>query len=168
MPIHLTNRQRRFPVDTAGLAANGQACLAHLGIGHGELSVLLVNDPAMGTLNRDYRGINRPTDVLSFPLIEGQPEQVLASLKGLKNQGDSAIGDVVISVQTAHRQALQANLPPAAELSLLLAHGILHLIGYDHELGQDEAQQMAAAERELLAALGLTHPGLISRAGELH
>jgi rRNA maturation RNase YbeY len=166
MPIHLTNRQRLFPVNTELLVSQGRTCLEQLGIGHGELSVLLVNDPAIRALNRDYRGIARRTDVLSFPLLDGPPEAVLEALGNGGEQGtmDTALGDVVISVQTAHRQATANRLPPDQELALLLAHGILHLIGYDHELGDAEAQVMAAREKVLLNTLGLTHPSLINRA----
>ncbi|MBI5137278.1 MAG: rRNA maturation RNase YbeY [Nitrospirae bacterium] len=163
MPIHLTNRQRRFPIDMARLRARAEACLKHLGIDHATLSVLLVNDRAMRRLNRDFRGINRPTDVLSFPMFEGSPAVVAATVAGVA-EAHAELGDVVISVETAHRQAAALGIPEDGELALLLAHGTLHLLGYDHETGPAGAARMAAEEGRLLTALGLTHPGLIARA----
>jgi probable rRNA maturation factor len=160
MPVLLTNRQRRFPVDAARLVRQARACLEHLGLQGATLSVLLVNDPAMRALNRTYRGVGRTTDVLAFPLHEGGPEAVRAALA----QGEPELGDVVISVQRARAQAKRAGVAPAAELTLLLVHGILHLTGLDHEAGPAEAARMRAAEAEALAHLGLDADGLIGRA----
>src|SRR2546430_4876492 len=94
----------------------------------GELSVLLVGDRRMRRLNRSYRGTDRTTDVLSFP------------------QGGGVVGDVVISVDTARRQAREGGWALARELRQLVAHGILHCLGHDHEDPRG-ARRMAAAER---------------------
>jgi probable rRNA maturation factor len=102
-----------------------------------ELSIALVSDREMRALNRRWRGKDRPTDVLSFPLLEAD-----------------ALGDVVISLDTARRQARAGGWPLATELRRLLAHGILHCRGYDHEEPSD-ARKMAAAERRLLGARGM-------------
>jgi len=102
-----------------------------------ELSVALVSDREMRGLNRRWRGKDRPTDVLSFPLNDSR-----------------ALGDVVISLQTARRQSREGGWPLAAELSRLLAHGILHCRGYDHGDAR-EARKMAAAERRLLGKEGM-------------
>jgi len=102
----------------------------------GELSVLLVGDAAMRRLNRSYRGKDRATDVLSFP------------------QGGGVLGDVVISLQTARRQAREGGWPLSRELRQLVAHGILHCLGHDHEDARG-AQRMAAAERRLLGTDGM-------------
>ena len=101
-----------------------------------ELSVALVSDREMRGLNRRWRGKDRPTDVLSFPLNDSR-----------------ALGDVVISLQTARRQSREGGWPLAAELRRLLAHGILHCRGYDHGDAR-EARKMAAAERRLLGRRG--------------
>jgi probable rRNA maturation factor len=162
MPVHLTNRQRRFPVDARGLAAQARACLDHLGLGAAELSVLLVNDRAMRALNRAHRGVAGTTDVLSFPLHEGSPAAIRARVAGPEPE----LGDVVISVERARAQAVRAGVTTRAELALLLVHGILHLAGLDHERGPAEAARMAAAERKALKALGLRAPGLVARATE--
>jgi len=102
-----------------------------------ELSVALVSDREMRGLNRRWRGKDRPTDVLSFPLNDSR-----------------ALGDVVISLQTARRQSREGGWPLAAELRRLLAHGILHCRGYDHGDAR-EARKMAAAERRLLGKEGM-------------
>ena len=97
----------------------------------------------MRRLNRDYRGKYRPTDVLSFSLLEGEGAGISA-----------AIGDVVISVETAARQARENGFTLREEIDRLLVHGILHLVGYDHERGAAEARRMRRKERECLSALG--------------
>jgi len=102
-----------------------------------ELSVALVSDREMRGLNRRWRGQDHPTDVLSFPLNDSR-----------------ALGDVVISLQTARRQAREGGWPLAAELRRLLAHGILHCRGYDHGDAR-QARRMAAAERLLLGKEGM-------------
>jgi probable rRNA maturation factor len=162
MPVHLTNRQRRFPVDGPRLVRQAQACLDHLGMGPAELSVLLVNDRAIRALNRDFRGVDRATDVLSFPQHEGTPAAIRRSVTGA---AAPALGDVVISVETAHARAAREGIRPHAELALLLVHGVLHLAGLDHERGPAQAARMRRAERETLARLGYDAPGLVDRAG---
>ena len=102
----------------------------------GELSVVVVGDRRMRRLNRLFRGKDRPTDVLSFP------------------QGGGLIGDVVISLDSARRQAREGGWTLARELRLLVAHGILHCLGHDHE-DQRGARRMAAAERRLLGGPGM-------------
>lgn len=96
----------------------------------------------MVELNRTYRGVARPTDVLAFPMTEGRFGGLTAEL----------LGDVVISVETAARQAGPAGL--RGELSLLLTHGVLHLLGYDHGTPA-ERRVMWRKQGEVLAALGL-------------
>jgi probable rRNA maturation factor len=157
MPVLLTNRQRRFPVDEARLTGLARACLAHLNLSAAVLSVLLVNDPAMRALNRRHRGASRTTDVLSFPQYEGRPETQAPG------GPDPELGDVVISVERARAQADGAGVTPEAELALLLVHGVLHLVGHDHERGPRAAARMAEAERELLEKLGIRTDGLVTR-----
>ncbi len=165
MPVQLTNRQRRFPVNTDALADTAQACLDLLEVGHGSLSVLLVNDRAMRPINRDFRQIDRATDVLSFPMLDGTPEQILAALRMAQGSPFAEeIGDVVISVETARAQAAEHGIPIQVELTVLLVHGILHLLGYDHETGEADAAKMRAAEQALLDRLKLHHASLIARA----
>ncbi len=111
-------------------------------IGRAELSVALVSDRQMRVLNRRWRRKDRPTDVLSFPLQER-----------------GALGDVVISLETARRQARVGGWPLAVELRRLLAHGILHCRGYDHDTPA-HAREMARAERRLLGRNGMVGDSL--------
>jgi probable rRNA maturation factor len=108
-----------------------------------ELSVVFIGDRAMRTLNRQYRGKDRTTDVLSFSLREGRFGGVQPNL----------LGDIVISVPTARKQAVAAGLSMQEELERLLIHGLLHLAGYDHERGPAHARTMQLKERRLLRSL---------------
>jgi probable rRNA maturation factor len=106
--------------------------------------VLIVDDAEIHRLNRDYLGKDRPTNVISFAMQEGEGAGVQPDL----------LGDVVISADTAARDAAEAGLPFEHELAFLLLHGILHLLGFDHERGTEEqALRMEARERELFALL---------------
>lgn len=108
-----------------------------------EVSVLVVGDRAMRTLNRRYRGKDRTTDVLSFPLREGRFPGIQTHL----------LGDVVICMPAAARQAKTAGAPLLEEIDRLLVHGFLHLLGYDHERGRREARRMEMRESRLREAL---------------
>ena len=117
--------------------------LENLNLPEAELSVLFIGDRAMRTLNRQYRGKDRSTDVLSFSLREGRFGGVQPNM----------LGDIVISVPTARQQAVDAGLTLQQELERLLVHGLLHLVGYDHERGADDARTMRLKERGLLKRL---------------
>ena len=117
--------------------------------GGGELSVALVHDVEMHRLNRDYRGKDRTTDVLAFALREGEDTSV---------QEPGLLGDVVVSVPTAERQAKDRGHALERELAELLAHGILHLLGYDHERSPAEARRMFREQRRVLAEIGVDAP----------
>ena len=112
-----------------------------LGLKDAELSLLLVDDRRMRRLNYKYRGIDRTTDVLSFPQQE------------LPATFNFMLGDVVINLQATKRQAPEHGLSFNEELRWLLVHGVLHLIGYDHEKSKYAERKMRAMERELLAHL---------------
>jgi probable rRNA maturation factor len=104
-----------------------------------DLSLLIVDDARMHRLNARYRGIDRPTDVLAFAMREGPFAHLQPQL----------LGDVVISAETARRQARARRRSLAEELTRLLIHGTLHLLGYDHEISPADARLMRAKEREL-------------------
>jgi len=112
----------------------------------GEVTVLLTTDPAIRKLNRNFRGKDKATDVLSFP-AEGIGAEEIA-------------GDLAISVPTAFKQAIEQGHPLATEIKVLILHGLLHLAGYDHETDNGK---MARRERQLRAKLNLPQ-GLIERA----
>jgi len=106
-----------------------------------ELSLVLVSDRVMHELNRTWRGKNRPTDVLAFAQGEEGPAP------------DGLLGDVVISVDTARRQAAAFGHSLVVEADRLLVHGLLHLLGYDHERSPAEARRMQRKERAVLRAI---------------
>jgi probable rRNA maturation factor len=110
-----------------------------------ELSIALVDDATIQELNRDFRKKDKPTDVLSFPLQEMKPRATYPDVRGL-------IGDVIISVPTARKQAGERDRALLAELTMLLAHGVLHLLGWDHRTDREEARMTAATERLEAAA----------------
>jgi probable rRNA maturation factor len=129
-----------------------------------ELSIVLTNDESIHTLNREFRHKNSATDVLSFPQFEPgwYPAADARMVGGLDPSDHGAVlGDIVISVDTATRQADETGITAEARLRTLLIHGLLHLLGYDHEISQAEARRMFARERELgiLLANGIGRPG---------
>ncbi len=111
----------------------GEQMLTKLGLSHAELSVLLCDDRVIRSLNREHRNKDKPTDVLSFPQVEFlHPEQPVIDLQL------ELLGDVVISLDTAQRQAIGRGRTLLEEVRFLLAHGVLHLLGYDHMNPEDK------------------------------
>ena len=120
-----------------------------------ELSVVLCDDATIHSMNAEWRGVDAPTDVLSFP--QQDPEEDLGAPVHL-------LGDVVISIPTARRQATERGHDLATEVRVLLVHGLLHLLGHDHHEEQD-ADGMRERELSLLRTLGERDPlGLVARA----
>ncbi|HEX4383183.1 MAG TPA: rRNA maturation RNase YbeY [Myxococcales bacterium] len=116
---------------------------------HDEVSLSLVGDREMRALNRQWRGKDQTTDVLSFPMEETGRAPGRGALAAGRH-----LGDVVISLPVARRQAREGGWPLAMELRRLLAHGLLHCAGHDHEKPAD-AERMRRAERKLLGARGM-------------
>lgn len=116
-----------------------------------EVSVTLVDDAHIQELNLAYRGINAPTDVLSFSQIEGEGVDPWSVPPGYV----VPLGDIVISIPRMRAQAVDYGHSESRELGFLLIHGLLHVLGFDHESPGD-AQEMRAAEEDVLAAAGLT------------
>ncbi|HVN89593.1 MAG TPA: rRNA maturation RNase YbeY [Candidatus Binataceae bacterium] len=137
----------------AAMRRDAKALLLLLGLKEAELSITLTGDPEIHQLNRDFRGKDKPTDVLSFPQIEDDAVSRLATIKHEEDGPPLPLGDVVISLETASRQAIAMRIAPAERLRTLLIHGLLHLLGYDHERSLAEARRMFARERELAAQL---------------
>jgi probable rRNA maturation factor len=135
-------RGRRDPALVRRLARSGRRLLDALRLPEAELSLLLVSDAVMRRLNRAWRGRDRATDVLSFAQAEGPG----GAPPGL-------LGDVVISLDTARRQAAERAASLGSELDRLLVHGVLHLLGYDHERSPAEARRMRRRERALARRL---------------
>ena len=147
MAVTVSGAARRPRLDRRRIARRAQIVLETIGHSASELSVVLVGDAAMRRLNRDYRGKDRPTDVLAFSLLEGAGAGI-----------SDAIGDVVISTATAARQARENGLTLRQEVDRLLIHGILHLVGYDHERSAAEARKMRRKESVCLDALETRAP----------
>jgi probable rRNA maturation factor len=114
-----------------------------------EISVLFTDDKFIRSLNNKYRGIDKSTDVLSFSLREG-------SVKTPESESDILLGDIIISVETAQRQADNLNHSMEKELTVLLIHGLLHLTGYDHQEDKDY-KMMREKESEILKTFDLPH-----------
>jgi probable rRNA maturation factor len=142
--IYYRNDVRRSGVDGHALVATAKRLLAAVGEGAAALSLSLVGDEAIRVLNREYRGKDCATDVLSFSLEEpARPERLL--------------GDVVISVDTARRQAQDYDATLQRELYRLLIHGLLHLMGHDH-VAASERRLMQREERRLARSIALPWP----------
>jgi len=110
-----------------------------------DLTLVLTDDAQLHDLNRDYLGVDAPTDVLSFPADEEDPET-----------GARYLGDILISIPRARQQAEAAGHPVEAEAQLLVVHGVLHLLGHDHAEAEEKAR-MWQAQAEVMSKLGLGH-----------
>jgi len=137
------NRQRLRAIDRRAVQKLAGAVLGRIEKEEASLTITFLRDRAMRKLNRDYRGIDKPTDVLSFAYHEAEDN--------IPEQGESEhLGDVVISVETAERYASEFGLTFEREIEHLIIHGTLHLAGYDHETDNGE---MARLERKLRKTL---------------
>jgi rRNA maturation RNase YbeY len=141
MDIEIQNDQEVCKVDSKSLRAHAEKFMRALERQDDELSVLLVDDQTIQSLNRQHRNIDSATDVLSFPQMEDG--EFISHM----------LGDVVISVETAKRQAVEHQFSLEQELVLLLLHGLLHLLGYDHERSPKEEKLMKEKTWELFALI---------------
>ena len=124
----------------------------------GEVALTFVDDEQIHELNRDYRGIDRPTDVLSFAMNESLDEEldiVYELEEGEETELPEVLGDIIISVQRAKQQSEEYGHSLERELGFLFVHGFLHLLGYDHQDDASEAEMMGKQEA-VLAQVGLT------------
>ena len=155
MYILLNNRQRRHPITSRQLKKVAVRILSALGCPEeSELSISIVGDRSIRIINREYLAKDRPTNVISFSLQEGDYGNITPNM----------LGDVIISADTSAREAEQGNMQPFERLCFLLMHGILHLCGYDHErIGEEEAARMEKKEIELFRIL--KKEGLLNPAG---
>jgi probable rRNA maturation factor len=138
------------PLDSKTVRRTAELMLRELSLENAELSILLTNDQRIQELNREHRGKDKPTDVLAFPLdLEDRPKRGGRALP--RSDTPPLLGDVVISLETALRQARSRRRELFAEVRFLLAHGILHLIGYDHATAA-EKRVMDRETRRLVRA----------------
>jgi probable rRNA maturation factor len=148
--IYVSNSTSRHRIDRRALEKSARTLLKGLGEDDASLSIALVGDAAIRRLNRVYRGQDRATDVLSFPLAAVRRRRTKGGIERL-------LGDVVISLDRAAVQAAAYDATLAAEVRRLLIHGILHLLGHDHQAARERAR-MTGQERRLAALIGLQWP----------
>jgi probable rRNA maturation factor len=163
--IYLENKTRGAGLDARALANVVERLLAEIGETGSSVSLTFVRDAEMRALNRAHRGKDAPTDVLSFPLFA--PDAFDRSgVTRPRQRGDGPermLGDVVVSVDTARRQAAEYDAPLGREVERLLIHAVLHLAGHDHVAASERAA-MEAEERRLADAIGMPWPYLESSA----
>lgn len=155
--IEVINRQRLFPIDRREVSGLAAAALEAIGRAPASASIVFVRDPLMRNLNREYRNVDRPTDVLSFPSRDeaSAPDSFTDAL---------FLGEVVISTDTALRQAREAGHSVGREVSELVIHGMLHLCGFDHETDRGEMNRLELRlRRNLLDRTGGREQGAEGR-----
>jgi probable rRNA maturation factor len=143
MPILIQNQQSKVEIDLSRTRQVLQTILELLEIEDKEVSILFVDDEGIRKINRDYLGRDKPTNVISFSMSEGEFGDVNPSI----------LGDIIISTETAKRDAESHNIPFDDEIDFLLIHGLLHLLGYDHETTDSDAELMKEKEKELFFRL---------------
>ena len=123
-----------------------------------EVSISFVTDEEIHRLNREFRGIDRPTDVLSFEcdgFDDGFDDGDVYEDAGVPDDEPFLLGDIIVATDVARAQTQRFGTTPVEELHVLLVHGLLHLCGWDHVHSDEEAEEMEARERELLAGYGM-------------
>ena len=118
-----------------------------------EISIRLTSDAEVQTLNRQYRQQDKPTNVLSFPMVQPDLIDTLANT----DDGEVLLGDIVLAHETCDREAIDRSVTTQDHAMHLIVHGVLHLLGYDH-MTDSEAEAMEAIERDVMASLGLHDP----------
>lgn len=152
--IYITNEQNIVPVTQALrvlIKKSIAEALAYEEIEEAaEVSVTLVDNARIHSLNLEHRGVDRPTDVLSFPMFE---EEGLDEDEAL---GELILGDIVLSLERAKEQAEEYGHSFERECAFLCVHSVLHLLGYDHEISEEEEKEMFARQEAILNMMGLT------------
>lgn len=153
MSVYLRNATRKHRIGTRRVERSLRALLVAIGRPDATISLSFVGDAAMRRLNREHRGKDRTTDVLSFPLYDpfAVPKRPAAG------DPELMLGDIIISVDVAARQAAAYEATLDAEIERLLVHGVLHLLGHDHEEAA-ERSRMQREERRLAKSIGLAWP----------
>ena len=173
--VALVNRQRDYAIPTASLALYVQRLRRRLRLGREEFNVCFVDDRAIRRLNFTFRSKDRATDVLSFPWTDGEgPPQTAPRPASRPRRQDGIthfLGEVVISVPTARRHAARQGHSTLREIQWLILHGLLHLLGYDHERDKGEMVALELLLREHLGVTGFGKKGRPKshrRMSELH
>ena len=140
MEVLIDNRQSRHKISLKKIKQTVQVILDALDCPDSEISILIVDDPQIEELNQQYLNRKGPTNVIAFAMREGEFSDLSPQL----------LGDVVISTDTAAREAQISSTSMERRFNELLVHGILHLMGYDHETSEDDARVMEDKSRELM------------------
>ena len=159
MKVSIRNNQRKFKVtkDMRDLVRSAvKAALEYMDFPlKSEVSVMFTDDEEIHELNRLHRGVDRPTDVLSFPLFEyDENGDIIEDDLDFNPNDEMILGDIVISLETASRQAQEYGHSFEREIGFLTVHSMLHLFGYDHMTPEDE-EEMFGYQREILERMGL-------------
>ncbi len=148
--IYLSNQQKKMKITAVERKWIKEAVTAALETeqfpGKAEVSVTIVDNEQIHEMNRTYREVDRPTDVLSFPLFEEA---------GLEDNGATVLGDIVLSIEQAQLQAQEYGHSLQREVCFLCVHSVLHLLGYDHETGEEAEKEMFARQEAVLEKMGL-------------
>ena len=143
MAVLIEDRQSKLKITPEEIRKKAQVILNALDNPDAELSILIVDDPQIEILNRKYLNREGPTNVIAFPMLEGDFSQISPQL----------LGDVVVSIETAERERINSGLSLEERFTQLIIHGILHLFGYDHEEDENEAELMERKSNELLKSI---------------
>lgn len=144
MKIQISNNQKKIKIDRRKIRSTIIKILKHLDCSDKEISFSFVDDKTIQQLNKQYRYKDKPTDVLSFSLGEGE----------FGNINPDVLGDIIISVETAAANASKNSVSLKEEIDFLIIHGLLHLLGYNHEnTTKEETKKMQSKQKELFALL---------------
>jgi len=147
MPLSIKNRQRVLKLDTPSVRRIVKLVLDDQGASGSDLTIVFARDPFVRELNASFRDVDRPTDVLSFAMRDGEAPGV----EGDPDELERVLGDVIISVDRAIAQAKRYRREPAREILKLVVHGVLHLLGHDHDCTQDRTKMRNLENRYLRA-----------------
>jgi probable rRNA maturation factor len=148
MSISIQNRQKLLTMDIGRVRRSLKRLLKELGFKDSEVSLLLVDDDQIREINKNYLQRDRPTNVISFAMTEGAFGDVHPEI----------LGDIILSIESAARDAMDCGIDFMDEVEFLLVHGLLHLLGYNHEnVESKEAEKMKKMERELFFLLRHYH-----------
>jgi probable rRNA maturation factor len=139
----ILSRQKKLKVDIKRAKTALERLLEHIDCKGREVNVLLLDDEGIRAYNKEYLGRDRPTNVIAFPMQEGD----------FGDLNPDILGDILISVETAQREAVESSIPFAEMVDYLMIHGLLHLLGYDHETDRSAGRKMKKKEEELFFSL---------------
>jgi probable rRNA maturation factor len=151
MSIEIISKQRKLKIDRRAIRRLTKLILEEHGEPEGDVTIVFAEDDFVHDLNLAYRGVDRPTDVLAFSMSEGEEPGDTGDPEDL----EIILGDVVVSVDRAAVQARRYKRTEEQEILKLVAHGVLHLLGYDHESARERAE-MRRLENRHIRALGIT------------